>query len=339
MTPAPPQTRSSTGQTWAVRCGRSSLVARRRLTTASSTWPSRCHAIPAPGLLARPGSSTVRCKSPRGTTRARPKTAHELMPTDLTVDADLRFSVDIPGSPTVTGSLTGSGKTLELRVSHPSLFAGRADSAVVSSLARALAERGFSVTVVSSSGPLVTLGATRTSWLQRRVTGSRHIRIERGGGLWTLARGRTRSPSGGALPATALAPPPTLTPIAPTMARRPRRRVSTTHDPDRGGHPRLILTLGAYPSKGDRPTEFPLRDYVTTIGSGADCDICLAGLEPLHAEIRHDDDDEFVLTRIGGTAELRVNGASVQGALLRTGSRIDLGGRLLIFFREEYADH
>ena len=71
--------------------------------------------------------------------------------------------------------------------------------------------------------------------------------------------------------------------------------MTTTHDPDRGGNPRLILPLGAYPRAGDRPTVFPLRDDVTTIGSGADCDIRLPGLEPLHAEIRHDDEDEFVL--------------------------------------------
>ena len=261
------------------------------------------------------------------------------MPTDLTVDADLQFSVDIPGSGTVTGSLTGSGKTLELRVSDPSLFAGRADSGTIRGLAQALAATGLSVSVVSSSGPLVTLGAPRTNWLQRRVTGSRHVRIERGRGLWTLARGRTRSPRGGALPATALVPPPTLSPIAPTMAGRPPFRVTTTHDPDRGGNPRLILPLGAHPRAGDRLTVFPLRDDVTTIGSGADCDIRLAGLEPLHAEIRHDDEDEFVLTRIGSTAETRVHGAAVQSAILRTGSGIDLGGRHLTFFREEYADH
>ena len=261
------------------------------------------------------------------------------MPTDLTVDADLQFSVDIPGSRTVTGSLTGSSKTLELWVSDLSLFAGRADSGAIKGLARALAARGFSVRIVTSSGPLVTLGAPRTSWLQRRVTGSRHIRIERGAGLWTLARGRTRSPRGGALPASDLAPPLTLSPIVPTIARRPSRRVTTTHDPDRGGNPRLILPLGAYPRAGDRPTVFPLRDDVTTIGSGAECDIQLAGLEPLHVEIRHDDEDEFVLTRIGSTAEARVHGAPVQSAILRTGSGIDLGERHLTFFREEYADH
>jgi hypothetical protein len=261
------------------------------------------------------------------------------MATDLTVDVDLEFSVDIPGSRTVTGSLTGSGKALELRVSDPFLVAGRSDSRAIRGLAQALAGRGVSVSVVSTSGPLVTLGASRTSWLQRRVTGSRHIRIERGAGLWTLVRGRTQSPSGGVLPATDLAPPHTLTPIAPTLARRPRRPVTTTHDPDRGGNPRLILPLGAYPREGDRPTVFRLRDDVTTIGAGVDCDIRLPGLEPLHAEIRHDDEDEFVLTRIGSTADTRVHGAPVQSAILRTGCGVDLGEWHLSFFREEYADH
>jgi hypothetical protein len=239
----------------------------------------------------------------------------------------------------MTGSLTGAGKTLVLRVSDSSLFAGRADSGAIRGLAQALAGQGLSVSVVSSSGPLVTLGVPRTSWLQRRVTGSRHIRIERGARLWTLARGRTRSPRGGAFPASDLAPPPTLSPLAPTMARRPSRRVTTTHDPGRGGNPRLILRLGDHPRAGDSPTVFPLRDDVTTIGSGAGCDIRLTGLDPLHAEIRHDDEDEFVLARIGSAAETRVHGAPVQSAILRTGSGIDLGERHLTFFREEYADH
>jgi len=261
------------------------------------------------------------------------------MPTDLSIVADLEFSVDIPGSRTMTGSLTGSGTTLELRVSDPSLFAGRSDSGAIRGLAHALAGRGLALRVVSAAGPLVTLGSSRTSWLQRRVTGSRHIRVERGAGLWTLARGRTRSPKGGALPKAELVPPPTMTPIAPTMARRPGRRVTTTHDPDRGGNPRLILPLGAHPREGDRPTVFPLRDDVTTIGAGADCDIRLPGLETLHAEIRHDDEDEFVLLRVGSTADTRVHGASVQSAILRTGSGVDLGAWHLSFFREEYADH
>ena len=256
----------------------------------------------------------------------------------LTVDADLRFSVDIPGSPTVTGSLTGSGKTLELSISDPVLFAGRADSAVIKGLARALAERGLSINVVSSSRTLVTLGGTRTPWLQSLVTGSRHIRIRPGRGLWGLARGRALSRPRGVLGATTLMPPLTLLPIAPTMARQPRR-VTTTHDPDRGGNPRLFLARGAYPRKNADQTVFPLRDDITTIGSGDDCDIQLAGLELLHAEIFHDDADEFVIKPLGIDAQTRVNGAAVQSAILRTGSRIDLGGTVLTFFREEYADH
>ena len=159
------------------------------------------------------------------------------MSTDLTVDADLEFTLDLPGARTVRGSLTGSGKHLELRVSDPFLFAGRSDASTVRGIADGLARHGVSLTVVAPAGPLVTLGVPRTSWLQRRVTGSRHIRVERGAGLWSLVRGRAQAPAGGALPAAELAPPATLFPLAPTFRRRPRPPVTTTHDPRRGGTP------------------------------------------------------------------------------------------------------
>ena len=257
----------------------------------------------------------------------------------LTVDADVAFSVDIPGSPSVEGALTGSGTALELRVSHSFLFAGRSDTGAIRGLAKVLADRGLSISVVTPSGPLVTLGAARTSWLQRRVTGSRHIRIERGAALWSLIRGRNQAPSGGALPAAELAPPSTPFPLVPTMFRRPRRPVTTTHDPNRGGDPRLVMAPGPYPRLQDRPKVFPLRDDVTTIGAGPDCDIRLPGLESLHAEVRHDDEDEFVLVRRGSTGITRVHGAPVETAILRTGCGIDLGQWHLSYFREEYADH
>ena len=146
------------------------------------------------------------------------------MATDLTVDADLEFSVDIPGSRTVTGSLTGSGKTLELRVSDPSVFAGRSDSAR-DPWPRQDARRAEGCRSAWSRRPdrWSRWASRRTSWLQRRLTGSPHIRIERGAGLWSLVRGRARSPRGGALPATALAPPPTSVPDRPHHGRRPRR--------------------------------------------------------------------------------------------------------------------
>jgi hypothetical protein len=261
------------------------------------------------------------------------------MATTLSVDADLEFSVDIPGSRRVSGTLTGSGSALELRVSHPFLFAGRSDAGAIRGLAKGLAERGLSLSVVAPSGPLVTLGVARTSWLQRRVTGSRHIRVEGGAGLVSLVRGRSKAPQGGALPAAELAPPPTLFPVLPTLARRRRQPVTTTHDRNRGGNPRLVLPVGPYPTVDDRPTEFALRDDVTTIGAADDCDIRLPGLEPLHAEIHHDEEDEFVLVRAADVGSVRVHGAPVQRAILRTGAGVDLGSWHLSFFREEYADH
>jgi hypothetical protein len=261
------------------------------------------------------------------------------MTSTLHVDADLRFSVEVPGSVRATGTLSGSGPALELRVSQPFLFAGRSDAAAIRGIAKGLADRGLSVTVVAPAGPLVTLGVARTSWLQRRVTGSRHIRVEGGAGLLSLVRGRSKAPQGGALPAAELAPPPTLFPVVPTLARRRRQPVTTTHDPERGGNPRLILPLGPHPTVEDRPKEFSLRDDVTTIGAGEDCDIRLPGLEPLHAEIHHDDEDEFVLVRAAAAASVRVHGAPVQRAILRTGAGVDLGSWHLSYFREEYADH
>ncbi|MDX6309272.1 MAG: hypothetical protein QOI06_2318 [Nocardioidaceae bacterium] len=261
------------------------------------------------------------------------------MATQLTFDADLQFSVDIPGSPPVTGTLTGSGTALELRVSSPAMFTGRSDAGALRGLAQALADKGLAISVVSPAGPVATLGVERTSWWQRRATGSRHIRLERGAGLWSLIRSRSLAPRGGVLPGEQLAPPPTLLPVAPTMRRRPRRPVTTTHDPHRGGNPRLTQVLGPYARQGEHPRQFPLHDDVTTIGSDPGCDIRLPGLEPLHAEIRHDEADEFVLVRIARAASIRVHGAPVDVAILRTGARVDLGQSMLSYFREEYADH
>jgi hypothetical protein len=261
------------------------------------------------------------------------------MAIDLTVDARLQFSVDVPGSRMVTGSLTGSGKTLELRVSDPVLFAGRSDAAAIRGLAAGLARHGIRLAVVAPAGPLVTLGVRRSSWIQRRVTGSRHMRVERGAGLWALARGRSRAPRGGALPTSVLVPPGTLFPILPTFRRPPRQSPTTTHDPRGGGNPRLIMAPPEHPLPGDRQEVHRLRDDVTTIGSGAGCDIRLPGLEDLHAEVRHDAADEFVLVRRSVPGLTSVNGAPVDTALLRTASRITVGDWTMSFYREEYADH
>jgi pSer/pThr/pTyr-binding forkhead associated (FHA) protein len=84
---------------------------------------------------------------------------------------------------------------------------------------------------------------------------------------------------------------------------------------------------------------FRLRRGVTTIGSDPGSDIRLPGLAARHAEIRHDDRDEFVLVRLSRPGATRVNGAPVDEALLRTGTGVQVGDWALSFFREEYADH
>ena len=262
------------------------------------------------------------------------------VPTALDVTADLEFTVDLPGRTPVRGSLRGTGGRLELRVSDPGAFAGRADSDSVRGVAAALAARGLVVGVVAGDATLLTLGATRTSWLQRRLTGSRHIAVGSPRGAWTGARGRLRSGAEAMLPDQTLAPPSTLTPLAPTFLRRPRRAVTTTHDPGGGGNPRLILAPRSDPWPGDRQPVYPLGRAVTTIGSAEACDIRLPGLERLHAEVRHDADDEYVLVRTGGRdGDVRVNGEPVGQRILRTASRVELGGWTLSFYREEYADH
>jgi hypothetical protein len=141
------------------------------------------------------------------------------------------------------------------------------------------------------------------------------------------------------LPVAELAPPPTLFPIAPTMARRPRQPVTTTHARPGDGNPRMIMAPRRYPKPGDRQPVFALHKDVTTIGSGPGCDIRLPRLEALHAEIRHDDEDEYVLVRLGSSDGTRVNGAPVDSAVLRTASRVQLGEWTMSFFREEFADH
>ncbi len=257
---------------------------------------------------------------------------------ELSLDADLTFSVDVPGARRVTGHLSGSGTALELRVDDSFVFAGRRDAAAIRGLATGLAHRGLSITVVGPSGPLVTLGARRTSWLQRRVTRSRHIRIERGAGLWSLARGRAQAGSVSALPATELAPPVTMWPLAPTFLRRPRQ-VTTTHDPNHGGNPRLVMASHEHPHPQDHPPVFRLTREVTTIGSAPDSDIRLPGLAPRHAEVRHDEWDEYVLYRLGSPGTTKANGAPVDHALLRNATRVQFGDWTMSFAREEYADH
>ncbi|WP_134767787.1 FHA domain-containing protein [Nocardioides sp. 1609] len=256
------------------------------------------------------------------------------MPTS--VAADLRFELDRPGQTPVHGRLTGSANRLTLDVDEPGAFAGAGDAGVVRAAGAALAARGLTVRVVSGDLHLITLGAVRVPWWQRRVTRSRHIRLGSVRGAWTAARSRAGGTES-VLPDAGMLPPTTLWPIVPTLARPVRRSPTTTHDPDRGGRPRLVLEKARLWA-GERQPVYWLDGARTTLGSGPDCDVRLPGLLDLHAVVHHDDDDEFVVEGHGGLT--RVHGAAVTGRqVLRTGARLEVGGHVLAFFREEHADH
>ncbi|MDN5894579.1 MAG: FHA domain-containing protein [Nocardioides sp.] len=254
----------------------------------------------------------------------------------LSVEADLDFEVSVAGD-VVRGKLSGRDGHLRLDVSDPVSFAGRDDIDSVGWVADFLAHNGLDLTVRSGGNLLLELGAVRSNWLSRRLTRSRNMRIPSVQGLLAGLRGRVRGRSGAMLPTRRLVPPATLLPLAPTLLRALRAPVATTHDPARGGRPRLVLAPGSEPSLDGRRS-FRLREGVTTIGTGAECDIRLRGLEERHAEVRHDEDDEFVLFA-SEQGEVQVHGQSVTRKALRTGARIGLGRHTLSFARDEFADH
>lgn len=251
------------------------------------------------------------------------------MPTPLLVDADLEFSATVDGV-TLTGTLRGTGSDLELTVSEPGLLGG-SGTGPARRLAQSLAMRGVSLRVTADR-PLVTLGADSHSWWQRKVTGSRYIALDSIGVIPRLLRlrreGRRRPP---------LVPPRSPLPLAPTLLRQVRH-VTTTHDPDRGGYPRLMMAPNPHPQPGERRPIYDLGQ-VTTIGSAPDSVIRLPDVPERLAVVRRDADDEFVVVSLDPSLPVRVNGAPVRQAILRTGSRVELGRWTLSYFREEYADH
>lgn len=252
------------------------------------------------------------------------------------VQADLRFSVDLPGRSPVTGELTGHGSDLSLTVSEPATFAGSGDAAMLRRVALELADAGLVLRVRGSDGEtLVSLGRVRSPWWQRPFTRSHHVRVAGVRGVVAASRGRLRRDVA-TLPSGGLLPPATPYPVAPTFLRRPVRRVTTTHDPARGGGPRLVELPTDGLVRSDHPVHWLQRDQIL-IGSGDECDIVLPGLSIVHAEVRHDGADEFVLVAVD--PDVRVHGERVSTKVLRTSARIDLGPRSLTFVREEYADH
>ncbi|QWC83997.1 FHA domain-containing protein [Nocardioidaceae bacterium] len=258
----------------------------------------------------------------------------------MAIGADLAFEVDLPGRDPVKGSLRGAANRLTLEIDDPGPFVGASGSVAGRAAAEAMASRDMVVRVVSRGRHLVTLGNVSAPWWHRLATRSPRVRLGSVGGVAVVLRAR-REGGPAALPdlatARSLVPPPTLQPLFPTMWRPgPPPPVTTTHDPARGGSPSLVVQ--ATPSwVGVVRDPLPLTEDVTVVGSDAACDIVLPGLAPRHAEIHHDEDDEYVIVSLD--AAVSVNGMREARMLLRTGSRVQLGAYVLAYTRAEYADH
>ena len=238
----------------------------------------------------------------------------------------------------VEGTLRGDDSHLELQVSDATALGSPSGRQLANGVASALAARGLTVTVAVPDGALVTMGSVRSSWLSRRLTGSRHMRVARLRLVLALLPLWNRRARASALSPVPL-PSPTLLPLAPTFRRRRRHPVTTTHDPQGGGRPRLVHAPGPAPWPGDRQRVFHLGRAVTTIGSANDADLCLEGLAEHHAEIRRNTADEFVFVQLSRSHGSRVNGEHASQHLLRTSTRIEMGDWTLSYYREEFADH
>lgn len=112
----------------------------------------------------------------------------------------------------------------------------------------------------------------------------------------------------------------------------------TTHAAWGAGDPHLLV------SRDGERFVFDLTADAVRIGSADGNELRLGATDPVHAEIHHDDRDEYVLT-LHGAGEMNANpqaaetGASGRSEILRTGARFTAGDWTLVFARAEFADH
>ncbi|MGB3829112.1 MAG: FHA domain-containing protein [Ornithinimicrobium sp.] len=256
------------------------------------------------------------------------------------IEADLTFSMERPSggdgqTQSLSGTVTGRGRHVEVRCDDVGAMSSGSSLREARLIAAALAEQGLSVSLAGSNGPIVTIGDVRAGVLTRLATRSRHIRIDD----LRAAAGLRGSRGGGRGTDARLLPPPTPFPVAPTF-RWSRRRATTTHDPDGGGRPRLVFSMGAAATADDPRRVFNLSRTGTSIGSSEECDLRLTGIDAVAAHIRRDDNDEYVVVAHEGETTTKVNGVTVaQEQVLRTGSRVQIGPWPMTYTREEFADH
>lgn len=111
---------------------------------------------------------------------------------------------------------------------------------------------------------------------------------------------------------------------------------TTTHAEWGAGDPRLLI------SRHDARFEHHLTEDLVRIGSATGNELLLTDVDPVHATITHDGQDEYVLT-LHGNGEMNANPETSNlgrtAEILRTGARFTVGPWTLVFSREEFADH
>lgn len=264
-------------------------------------------------------------------------------------DIDLAFTIgpanDATGDateeatePELHGTIRADGLEIEVYLSDPARFVRARTSSLpaLRTVAAELAERGLVLSVSGPDGVIVRLGAIHVPLAQRVLTQSAHVTLGSASAVSQLVR-NWRQPK--AQERDTIAPPPTPFPLVPTLARRIRRGVTTTHYAPGAGRPRLIFVVGSENWNGQAPRVFDLLPGITRIGSAEDADLRLEGLDGLHAEIRHEENDEYLLVAHGTVGGGAQTDAPSAGQILRTGARLEMGSWRMGFFREEYADH
>ncbi|MEC5180921.1 hypothetical protein RCH07_002280 [Arthrobacter sp. CG_A4] len=256
------------------------------------------------------------------------------MPPRFRADINLDFSLQEESGVEARGSVRASGSEVLVSLERmDALISQRMPSlGDVRPLAKTLSDQGLKLVVEGPGGRIISLGAVGASAPQRLMTRSPHIKLGKLGALAPLLKRGRRSK----VRKFSLLPPATLLPLLPTVKRTIPRRITTTHYTRGGGRPRLIFVRDSKSWDGQVPREFVLSAERVRIGSDESADLQLPELDGVHAEIVHNDQDEYVLVRHG-----KVSGSFGPGStsVLRTGARIQVGPWCLAFFREEFADH
>ncbi|MDH6237675.1 FHA domain-containing protein [Cryobacterium sp. CG_9.6] len=264
-------------------------------------------------------------------------------PVESSESTGAEFGDSFGAADVMSGTVTANGSEITVFTSNPELFVqGRALSLEpLRTVAAELASRGLTVSITGPVGVIARLGDVQASVTQRLVTRSPNIVLGAPNALAPLVQARMRGKS--RMSVAIPLPPATVLPIAPTFDRHRRRGVTTTHYSHGSGRPRLIFVVGSENWNGQMPREFDLLPGVTTIGSSPQADLQLPGLKAIHAEIRHDEHDEYRLFAVGdvsGSSRPKEDGrGGSDGQVLRTGSRIEMGPWRMGYFREEFADH